>query len=444
MDSPIRHSSETSPSADSQVADGRSGDAGAGNIILFVPDITDVSTIKRAESFIEYGYRLLIFGFRRKRYNRTFKPDWPCVLLGQTMDGRYVQRLWALIRALPVLVAHRRHLRGASIFYARNIDQLMLALVANLLVSGHRRIVYEVLDVQPIFTGDGFASRLLRLVERFGLRRVELLVLSSPGFLRNYFHPTQHYSRPWFLLENKLSADFWDQRQRLRSNDNQLRTARNHQRQDYRWVVGYCGLIRGQETFDLIVRLAEQLQGLVLFKFRGILTTVDRRGFDAAVARLDNLVFEGDYVSPHDLGTVYGDLDFAWALDLENTEHNSRWLLPCRFYEAGYFGVPCLAAKGFEVGTMVDTAGIGWSFAENYEQHLLFFSAALRGQPMRHDASACWKCRRPGLLPAKTLSVSAGFWKGKFSGGAEQNRCGPNGRLRGQRRYPSLRNGTSR
>lgn len=400
MDSPIRHSSESRPAGNSGAAGGQAEGDAVGKIVLFVPDITDVSTIKRAESFIEYGYRLLIFGFRRKRYNRNFNPDWPYVLLGQTKDGRYIQRLWALIMALPAMVAHRRHLREASIFYARNIDQLMLALIANLLVRGRRRIVYEVLDVQPIFTGGGFASRLLRLVERFGLRRVELLVLSSPGFLRNYFHPTQHYRRPWFLLENKLSADFWNQRQRLRSNDNQLRSARKQQRQDYRWVVGYCGLIRGQETFDLIVRLAEQLQGIVLFKFRGILTTVDRKFFDAAVARLDNLVFEGDYVSPHDLETVYGDIDFAWALDLENTEHNSRWLLPCRFYEAGYFGVPCLAAKGFEVGSMIDTAGIGWSFAEDYEHHLLEFFRSL--------TRPAYEARRQRLLELPTTRFVAG------------------------------------
>src|SRR3546814_1903589 len=55
-------------------------------IVFFAPDITDVSTIKRARTFVDYGYRLLMFSFRRQRYNRGYRPDWPCVMLGQTKD----------------------------------------------------------------------------------------------------------------------------------------------------------------------------------------------------------------------------------------------------------------------------------------------------------------------------------------------------------------------
>src|SRR3546814_10455409 len=92
----------------------------------------------------------------------------------------------------------------------------------------------------------------------------------------------------------------------------------------YRWTVGYCGLIRGQETFDLNVRLARRLDGLVPFRFRGLVTTVDRAGFEQAIEQHDNLVYDGPYDGPHDLPEVYGDLDFAWAIDLENTEHHSQ------------------------------------------------------------------------------------------------------------------------
>lgn len=336
-------------------------------IVFFAPDVTDVSTIKRAEAFLEYGYRLLMFSFRRRRYNSDYQPVWPFVMLGHTEDGRYGQRLRALLAAIPRIMMHWRSLRRAEVFYARNIDQLLLALVARWLSGRRARIVYEVLDIQPVLVGRRLISRLLRMIERFGLRRVELLVLSSPAFWRNYYASMQDCRQPWFLLENKLPAHFGTV-----SRSGQ-RPVPAESRRGYRWTVGYCGLIRGQATFDLIVRLAAQLQGIVQFKFRGLVTTVDRESFEREVARLDNLVYEGPYVSPDDLHAVYGDLDFAWALDLENTEHNSRWLLPCRFYEAGYFGVPCLTAKGFEVAGMVEGQQIGWSFQAPYEESLLRF-----------------------------------------------------------------------
>ena len=65
------------------------------------------------------------------------------------------------------------------------------------------------------------------------------------------------------------------------------------------------------------------------------------------------------YLAEINLERLYRGVDFAWALDLEHTDHNSRWLMPCRFYEAGHFGVPCLAVHGFEVGTTIENHRIG-------------------------------------------------------------------------------------
>jgi len=343
-------------------------------VVFFAPDVTDASTIKRAEAFLEYGYRLLMFGFRRRRYNADYQPYWPYVMLGQTEDGRYGQRLCAILAAVPRIMMHRPFLKRAEVFYARNIDQLLLAVLARWMSGRRIRIFYEVLDIQPAFVGRRFLSRLLRALERFCLRRVELLVLSSPGFWRNYFAPIQNSRNTWFLMENKLPAQFGGRPTTGR------RRAAAAQPDGYRWIVGYCGLIRGQATFDLIVRLAERLHGVVQFKFRGLVTTVDSETFGRAIERFENLVYEGPYVSPDDLSVVYGDLDFAWALDLENTEHNSRWLLPCRFYEAGYFGVPCLTAAGFEVAGRVESQRIGWSFGAPYEEALVRFFRELTPQ----------------------------------------------------------------
>jgi succinoglycan biosynthesis protein ExoL len=142
-------------------------------------------------------------------------------------------------------------------------------------------------------------------------------------------------------------------------------------------VVGYFGLIRGDDTFELMTRLAERLRDRVVFKFRGVLTTVDERKFRAALERNENMIYAGPYVPHQDLGHLYGDVDFAWALDLEHVNHNSRWLMPCRFYEAGFFGVPCLAVRGFEVGERVERLGIGWTFREPLEDALVRFFETL-------------------------------------------------------------------
>jgi succinoglycan biosynthesis protein ExoL len=329
---------------------------------FFCPDVTDASTLKRVQQFMDFGYSVTVFGFRRERYNTGYQPPWPNVPLGFTTDARYWHRLSALLHAVPALFANRRTLARASIFYARNIDQLLLALLGRLIAFSRAPIAYEVLDIPPILMRRGLVPVFLRAIERLCLRRISLLVLSSPGFHRNYFSAVQKYGGKWFLLENKLYPS--------PSPAVPARPVTGHGRP---WVVGYFGLIRGEATVDLIARLAERLQGRVLFKFGGVLTTVHQAKFDAVLHRCSNIAYSGPYLPQQDLEQLYRGVDFAWALDLEHTDHNSRWLMPCRFYEAGYYGVPCLAVHRFEVGNVIEKHKIGWTFDAPLEDSLVRF-----------------------------------------------------------------------
>ena len=349
-------------------------DADGRELFFFCPDVTDASTLKRVQQFMDHGYRVTVFGFRRERYNSAYQPPWPHVPLGFTTDARYWHRLSALLRAIPAIFAHRRMLRRASVLYARNIDQLLLALLARIVAFSRAPVTYEVLDIPPILIRRGLAPRLLRAVERLCLRHTRLLVLSSPGFHRCYYAAIQKYRGDWFLVENKLHPSI--------SRSPAPEHGSTHR--DRPWVVGYFGLIRGEETFDLITRLAERLQGRVLFKFSGVLTTVDPAKFAAVLQRCPNIVYGGPYLPQQDLERLYSDVDFAWALDLEHADHNSRWLMPCRFYEAGYFGIPCLAVRGFEVGAVLEKHRIGWTFDEPLEELMVRFFEKLTPSDYDH------------------------------------------------------------
>lgn len=352
---------------------------GPRRLAFFCPDVAETSTLTRAQQFIDQGYDVTVFGFRRKRYNMAYQPEWPHVPLGRTADGKYWQRLRALVGALPMIFASRRILKRATVFYARNIDQLVLALLARLIVLSRAPVAYEVLDIPPILMGRGFGAMLLRLVERFCLKRTRVLVLSSPGFHRGYYTAIQNYRGAWFLLENKLHPTITGLAARVSVPEKRPDAGLNRP-----WVVGYFGLIRGEATFDLMTRLADRLRERVVFRFRGVLTTVDQEKFDRTLSQRGNMIYGGPYRPYRDLEELYRDVDFAWALDLENADHNSRWLLPCRFYEAGYFGVPCLAVHGFEVGSLLERHRIGWTFDAPLEESLVRFFESITSSDYNH------------------------------------------------------------
>lgn len=341
------------------------------HIVLLVPDIADTITRNRVESFLEAGHALNVFGFRRGRYKRPDPIGGPHIELGGTVDARYGQRLMAVFGAVPKLFVHRHLLRRADALYSRNLDQLILAMFSRVFLRARAPIFYEVLDIQPIFVGKSLSSRLVRLIERICLRGVRLLVVSSGGFHANYYQPVQNYRGRWFLLENKLPASAGSLPR------NRQRLVRDKTQTSNRLVVGYFGLIRGEATLNLIEKLARRLRDRVVFRFAGIVTSVDPDYFAHVVETNENIVFDGEYQNPADLPQLYDSIDFAWAIDLENEQGNSRWLMPCRFYEAGYFGVPCLAARDFEIGRAVEDADCGWAFEAPYEEALVDFFRAL-------------------------------------------------------------------
>jgi len=146
------------------MTDPNASGAGAPHVLLLVPDIGETSSIKRAEQFLARGLDVTMLGFRRERYHRDFEPRWPFISLGHTRDGRYGHRAAALLRALRIVAAQPQRFADVSVIYARNIDQLILALMLRALIRRRVPIVYEVLDIPAIFVGQGLAARFLRRI----------------------------------------------------------------------------------------------------------------------------------------------------------------------------------------------------------------------------------------------------------------------------------------
>lgn len=321
-------------------------------ILVFAFDIAEAAQIRRIRSFRAAGFEVASASMRRANMNRDFVPDWPDIHLFVTENENPVKRIATILGAIAKMVRHRDAVARADILVARNFDMLAIAWASRLMQrQGRPRLVYECLDIHGLFTRGDFVGRVMRMAERFLLRRADLLVTSSPGFVREYFAPVQKYRGPVAIIENKL----WFDGEAI-----PRPVAPRRRREGEPLVLGWIGSIRCAPSLDLLMAAADRLGERIRIEIHGAVHHHAVPGFEEAVAARPNVTWFGPYRYPDGLAGVYARCDLVWAQDLWQRGANSDWLLPNRIYEASWFGCPSIAVADTETGRRVHADGLGF------------------------------------------------------------------------------------
>ncbi|MEL7125841.1 MAG: glycosyltransferase [Pseudomonadota bacterium] len=328
------------------------GKTDALRIEVFGFDVAEISQIRRIRALIALGHHVHSFTMRRDNMNADFEPDWPNTHLFKTENENLPKRAATVAASIAKMARHRARLQRADMIIARNLDMLAIAWAARGMAgAGRVPLVYECLDINGALCGDGAKSRAMRAAERRLLAGVQMLVVSSPGFMRNYFEPLQGYAGPWALWENKLAAGSplptRPQTRSLPASGTPLR-------------LGWVGTIRCAPSLALLAAVADALGDGIEVHIHGIVHHHALPDFDATIASRPNIILHGPYAYPDDLAQIYGDLDVVWAQDLWQTGNNSDWLLPNRIYEASWAGCPSIAVATTETGRRVSDDALGW------------------------------------------------------------------------------------
>jgi hypothetical protein len=321
-------------------------------LAYFVHDLTDPAVARRVRMLQAGGAEVVLLGFRREAAPPAEVAGVRPVDLGRTYDARLGHR--AALTALNALGAARlrRRLAGCEVVMARMLETFAIAAAARRM-SGHRgRLVYECLDVHRLMLGEGAKSRALRAAERALLKSADLLVVSSPAFLREYFEPRQGLGReiplPTLLVENKV-LELGPQTGAAESPPLAPGPP---------WRIGWLGAIRCRKSLAILADLAARRPDLVEVRIHGRPAYTEFEDFDAEVTARPNLTFGGGYTAA-DLPRLYGEVHFAWAIDFMEEGQNSSWLLPNRLYEASRHGAVPIALSGVETGRYLASHGFG-------------------------------------------------------------------------------------
>ncbi len=314
-------------------------------LVYLVHNLNDPAVARRIASLNEAGFKVLVSGFWREHEPAAEICGAKVLSLGRTHDAALVHRAAVALRRTVFPAELCAEIAAADLVMARNLEMLAIAASARQRAAGTAALIYEVLDIHRLMLGDSVLARSLRGLERVLLRRVALVIVSSPAFHREYFAGVQKLEPglPIEVIENKTFV----------KQDAPTVAAPKAARP---WRIAWLGIIRCRKSLGILARLAARRPDLLQVHVYGRLTKELRHDIE----RLDRVGVQlwGPY-APQELPRLYAGAHFNWAIDYFEEGGNSNWLLPNRIYEGGLHDAVTLAIEGTETARWLRSNGLG-------------------------------------------------------------------------------------
>ena len=311
-------------------------------ILFLLQTAEHVRFRKRVALLMAGGAEAEVLAFERKSYPGRM-PQCAYGSLGSLEHQSYLKRVRPFLRAVRVI---RARAKDNQVIYAFGLDMLLLGWLAS--AGLRKKLVYEVGDIREVLIGSGVKNRLFRLLERFLIKRTDLLVVTSGAYLDHYFYKVQGLSGiNNFVLENKLDRQWFPV----------YPGGEDRQRAGDYLTIGYYGVLRCKSSWEILKALAEESEGAYRVYLRGISREIDIDQ-ESSSAYIE---YGGPYLVPDDLPEVYGRADLVWACYPYQGQKagNWQWAKTVRFYEACYFQKPLIVQAGTEDSRVVEKYQIG-------------------------------------------------------------------------------------
>ncbi|HEY0124227.1 MAG TPA: glycosyl transferase family 1 [Rhizobium sp.] len=333
------------------------------HILYFVHDLADPAVRRRVLMLQAGGARVTLAGFRRDDNALAAVHGIEPIELGQTRDAQFTHRIAAVAKSALKLRRSLRSVEKPDVIIGRNLEMLALAKRARSIFGGDMPVIYECLDIHRLLLRKDALGGALRGVERHFGADAALLLTSSPAFVERYFRPRSGLDLPIVLLENKVLA--------LDGLDDTAVASPRVPTEGQPWKIGWFGALRCRKSLALLDEFSRRMDGRFEVILRGRPAYSEFDDFDGIVRDAPFMHFGGPYKNPEDLSTIYGEVQFSWAIDFFEEGLNSSWLLPNRLYEGGLYGAVPIAMDGTETSRFLASRKIGLTLDKANPAHLV-------------------------------------------------------------------------
>jgi glycosyltransferase involved in cell wall biosynthesis len=349
-------------------------------IIFILSSLNDSHFRKRVEEFLDNGYEVKVYGFKRKGQNLPELRYTP-IILGEIENRNFKSRLSLFNKQIKGIA---KECNGLLCFFS----SLDIALFAKLYIKAP--YIYEVCDLTELTIGNPIIRTILTKINESVIKKSQKTIITSEGF-SEYF--AELPSDKFYLIPNKVSADmpmFADKGRKL--NMNKIR-------------IGFAGVIRFESIYHFIKACADYGKNVEMHLF-GIYSDADEWAakIEEIEKKSENVFFHGRFSNPSDLPSIYDSIDLV--LCTYPPTLGVKYAEPNKLYEAIYFRCPIIVSEKVFLGDKVRRLNIGYVIDAMDEHRIKDFLNSLDGSDYASKVEAC-----KAIPQSDCLNVNKDFFK---------------------------------
>ena len=275
-----------------------------------------------------------IWYFERGGYKLNYKGwDKRAICISKIKNKNYLLRLMPLLKLYIKLCFTKDNK-----VYCTSLDQALVSVLAR------KKVVMELGDLQQL-SGPGFMGFMVKYLDRWLVKKINGVVLTSPFYFSAYYASFQGIDRNKFLIvENKVPLS-------IEADVNNQRNADYEENNLYAKIkLGVIGSISDRAALQTLISIVKRRDDMELHIFGD----GDLQVFEG----LSNCMIHGAFRSPEDLCEIYGKIDVNFIV-YDANDDNVKIALPNKLYESIAFGKPIICAKGVALAEIVESKRIG-------------------------------------------------------------------------------------
>lgn len=350
-------------------------------IVFILSSLNDPHYRKRVEEFMDHGYSVTVYGF--KRIGRDL-PDsrYTPIVLGEIPNRSFKSRIRILNTSIRSISGK---CKGKLCFYS----SMDIAIFASLHIKSP--YIYEVCDLTELTISNKLVRSVLTRMNMRFIRKSVTTIVTSQGFM-------EHFNKidpdKFSLIPNKVSPD--------------IPEYSGHRKTIGKDVIriGFAGVIRFETIYHFVKACAEYGKNIELHLY-GIYNGTDEWSLKIQdlESRYDNIHYHGKFSNPDGLPGIYSEIDMV--LCTYPPTLSVKYAEPNKLYEAIYFRCPIIVSENVFLGDKVSRLNVGYVINAMDENAIKSFLSSLDEDVYHQKVISC-----ENIPQVDCLNINEEFFKG--------------------------------